>query len=202
MSALAGMRIDNAEVRINGPELPILDGSCQPWVSMIQSSGTVNLDADLQPLELRETVALQDGSSWIVAVPANRFSVTCVTHFDHPMLGTTSGTFVDDPTEYASGIAPSRTFAFIHEVEALREAGLALGGTLDNALVIYEDRFSTPLRVPDEWLRHKVLDLYGDLALAGGLVNAAITAIMPGHRINAKFAGYLAEMGSRNPSAR
>jgi len=202
MSALAGMRIDNAEIRVEGPELPILDGSGMPWVSLIQSVGAETLDVEHRPLILTETLAMRDGDSWIVAVPADRFSISCVTHFDHPMLGTTAGTFVDCPEDYAAGIAPSRTFGFIHEIEALHRAGLAMGGTLDNALIIYEDRFSSPLRVPDEWLRHKVLDLFGDLALAGGLAHSAITAIMPGHRINARFAQLLAEKTSGPPGGK
>jgi UDP-3-O-[3-hydroxymyristoyl] N-acetylglucosamine deacetylase len=196
-SALAGLGVDNAEISVTGVEIPILDGSGLPWVEQILEAGIEPLDELARPLNLDETVALRDGDSWIVAAPAERFSLTCVTHFDHPLLGTTAGTFGDDPDAFAREVAPSRTFGFIHEVEALRAAGLAQGGSLDNALVIYEDRFSSPLRVPDEWLRHKALDLYGDLSLAGGPIQAAITAIMPGHRINARFAALLAEKTNR-----
>jgi UDP-3-O-[3-hydroxymyristoyl] N-acetylglucosamine deacetylase len=196
-SALAGLGVDNAEITVDGPEVPILDGSGLPWVEEIRAAGIETLDKGVQPIVPRETVALRDGDSWLVAAPAERFSLTCVTHFDHPLLGTTAGTFGDDPEEFAREIAPSRTFGFIHEVEALRAAGLAQGGSVDNALVIYEDRFSSPLRVPDEWLRHKALDLYGDLSLAGGPIQAAITAVMPGHRINTRFAALLAENAAR-----
>jgi UDP-3-O-[3-hydroxymyristoyl] N-acetylglucosamine deacetylase len=192
-SALAGLGVDNAEISVTGPEIPILDGSGLPWVEQIRAAGVEPQMENARPLVLRETIALRDGDSWLVAVPAERFSLTCVTHFDHPLLGTSAATFGDEPDDYARDIAPSRTFGFIHEVEALRAAGLAQGGSLDNALVIYEDRFSSPLRVPEEWLRHKALDLYGDLSLAGGPIQAAITAIMPGHRINAAFAALLAE---------
>jgi UDP-3-O-[3-hydroxymyristoyl] N-acetylglucosamine deacetylase len=192
-SAFAGMGIDNAEVVVTGPEIPILDGSGLPWVELVRAHGIAAHTSPCRDLMLRETVALRDGESWLVAVPAPRFSLTCVTSFDHPMLGTTVETFGGGTKEYAAQIAPSRTFGFIHEVEALRAAGLAQGGSIDNALVIYEDRFSSPLRVPNEWLRHKALDLYGDLSLAGGLPRASVTAIMPGHRINTKFAALLEE---------
>lgn len=194
-SALAGLQVDNAEIGVIGPEIPILDGSGLPWVEHILAAGIEDLAANRRYLRLSETVALRDAGSWLVAVPADNFSITCVTHFDHPLLGTTVGAFGDDPEQYASQIAPSRTFGFIHEVEALQKAGLVQGGSLDNALVIYEDRFSTPLRVPDEWMRHKALDLVGDLSLAGGPVRAAITAILPGHRINANFAALIAAKG-------
>ena len=128
----------------------------------------------------------------MVATPADEFSLTCVTHFDHPLLGTQAATFVADPLVFAAEIAPARTFGFAKEVDALLAAGLAKGGSLDNALIVYDDHFSDELRVPDECLRHKLLDLWGDLFLAGGRIQAAITAIKPGHRINTAFAAMLA----------
>ncbi len=195
LAALAGMRIDNAEICVAGPEIPILDGSALPWVDAIRKSGVETLDVSRHSLTLTETAALRDGESWLVAKPAGRFSLTCVTHFDHPLLGTQAATFSDDVAEFARDIASARTFGFAHEVEALLAAGLAQGGSLDNALIIYEDRFSSPLRMEKECLCHKALDLFGDLSLAGGLVCASVTAVMPGHRINAAFAALLIEKG-------
>jgi UDP-3-O-[3-hydroxymyristoyl] N-acetylglucosamine deacetylase len=193
LSALYGLQIDNVIIEAHGPEIPILDGSARPWVEALRSAGIEELPETGSPLVLTETVALREGDSWLVAVPALTFSITCITHFDHPLLGTESVTFFADPDVYSTEIAPARTFGFEAEVDALRAAGLALGGSLDNALVIYDDHFSDALRVPQECLRHKVLDLYGDLSLVGGRLHAAITAIKPGHRINTAFAALLAE---------
>jgi UDP-3-O-[3-hydroxymyristoyl] N-acetylglucosamine deacetylase len=195
LSALHGLQIDNAVIEVRGPEIPILDGSALPWVDAFRRAGVIDLDADDQPLRPMSPIALRDGDSWLVATPADEFSVTCVTHFDHPLLGTQAATFMADPSVFAAEIAPARTFGFAAEVEALRAAGLAKGGSLDNALIIFDDRFSADLRVPDECLRHKLLDLWGDLFLAGRRIQAAITAIKPGHRINAAFACMLAQAG-------
>jgi UDP-3-O-[3-hydroxymyristoyl] N-acetylglucosamine deacetylase len=193
LSALYGLQIDNVIIEAHGPEIPILDGSARPWVRALREAGIEELQETGSPLLLSETVALRDGDSWMVAVPSPTFSITCVTHFDHPLLGTESATFFADPDLYAKEIAPARTFGFIAEVEALRAAGLALGGSLDNALIIFDDHFSDALRVPQECLRHKMLDLWGDLSLVGGRLCAAVTAIKPGHRINTAFAALLAE---------
>jgi UDP-3-O-[3-hydroxymyristoyl] N-acetylglucosamine deacetylase len=193
LSALYGLGVDNAEIVVEGPEIPILDGSALPWVGALLGAGIKEMLAEGRAPGLSAPVVLRDGDSWLVAAPAGSFSVTCVTQFDHPLLGTQAATFSADPARYAAEIAPARTFGFAAEVEALRKAGLARGGSLDNALIVYGDHFSDALRVPDECLRHKALDLLGDLSLAGGRIHAAVTAIKPGHRINTAFAAMLSE---------
>ena len=193
LSALAGMEIDNVEIEVDGPELPILDGSALPWVEAIRAAGVVELPDPGQELLLTDPVALRDGESWIVAAPAAELSFLVVTDFDHPLLGTQAVNAASDAEWYAQEIAPARTFGFEHEVDALIAAGLARGGTLQNALIIHPDRFSSPLRMPQECARHKLLDLMGDLALVGCRLRAAITAIKPGHRINTAFAKALAD---------
>jgi UDP-3-O-[3-hydroxymyristoyl] N-acetylglucosamine deacetylase len=193
LSALHGLQIDNAEIEVSGPEIPALDGSALPWVEAFLEAGIASLGQPTEPLRPARTIALRDGDSWLTATPSDTFSLTCVTEFDHPLLGTQAATFTADPAVFAREIAPARTFGFAAEIDALRAAGLARGATLENALVIYEDRFSDELRVPDECLRHKLLDLWGDLFLAGGRIQAAITAIKPGHKINAAFARMIAE---------
>lgn len=192
LSALHGLQIDNALIEVDGPEIPILDGSALPWVDAFRGAAVVPLGREAQPIRPMSPIALGDGDSWILATPADEFSLTCVTKYDHPLLGTQVATFVADPSVFAAEVAPARTFGFAEEVEALLAAGLAKGGSLDNALVVYDDHFSDDLRVPDECLRHKLLDLWGDLYLAGGRIQAAITAIKPGHRINTRFAAMLA----------
>jgi UDP-3-O-[3-hydroxymyristoyl] N-acetylglucosamine deacetylase len=198
LSALNGLQVDNALIEVDGPEIPILDGSARPWVEALLEAGVEETDAEIRPLRLQRPIALREGDSWLTATPGDRFILTCVTHFDHPLLGTQAATFEENPKTYAAEVAPARTFGFAAEVEALRAAGLALGGSLDNALVIYEDRFSDALRVPDECLRHKALDLFGDLALAGGRLCASVTAILPGHLANTRFAALLAENSVRD----
>lgn len=192
LSALHGLQIDNAVIEVDGPEIPILDGSALPWVDAFLGAAIVQIGREAQPIRPLSPIALRDGDSWMVATPADEFSLTCITDFDHPLLGTQTATFLADPLVFAAEIAPARTFGFEKEVEALLAAGLAKGGSLDNALVVYDDHFSADLRVPDECLRHKLLDLWGDLFLAGGRIQAAITAIKPGHRINTGFAAMLA----------
>lgn len=192
LSALWGLSIDNAEIAIEGPEVPILDGSARPWVEAIQTAGICEQEAPARVLTLDAPISLRTEGSWLVATPADAFTLTCVTEFDHPLLGTQTATFRHSPQVYAEQIAPARTFGFAEEVEALLAAGLAQGGTFENALVIYPDRFSDAERVPQECLRHKALDLLGDLSLIGRRLQAAVTAIKPGHRANTAFAALLA----------
>ncbi len=193
LSALNGLNVTNVIIDVQGSELPILDGSAAPWVEAILEAGICSYEIPSRLIRLAETVVLKRGDSYLVATPADKFSLTCVTHFDHPMLGTQAETFYDDPEIYRSQIAPARTFGFFEEVEHLLGQGLALGGTIDNALIVYQDHFSSEVRVRNECLRHKILDLFGDLSLAGGRIIASVTAIRPGHKINTEFAGLLAK---------
>jgi UDP-3-O-[3-hydroxymyristoyl] N-acetylglucosamine deacetylase len=191
LAALAGLGVDNAVVSVEGPEAPILDGSALPWVEAIRAAGMVDQASVARSWAPKAAEVLSDGPSWYVAVPSAELLVTCVASFDHPLLGTRAVSHDASPDGFVRDVAPARTFGFADEVERLREAGLALGGRLDNALVIYPDRFSSPLRMPDEWARHKLLDLIGDLALAGVRIEASITAIRPSHRGNVAFAALL-----------
>ena len=192
LSALCGLEIGNADIYMDGSELPILDGSCREWIYGLKKAGIRALDRLREVRTIDETVALTIGSSVIVAIPSDRLRITCITQFDHPMLGSKVYTFEPDAELYEREIAPARTFGFSEEVEALREAGLAMGGSLDNALIVYQDRFSDALRVEDECLRHKMLDLIGDLSLVGFPIVGEIVAVRPGHQINSEFAKKLA----------
>jgi UDP-3-O-[3-hydroxymyristoyl] N-acetylglucosamine deacetylase len=129
----------------------------------------------------------------VVAFPSDSLRLTVVVHFEHPLVGTQVARF--DPARgdrYEDDVAPARTFGFIEEVEALRAAGLARGGSEDNAVVVYPDRYSTPLRFDNELARHKLLDLVGDLSLVGGPLRADVVAVKPSHRLNTDFARLLA----------
>lgn len=193
LSALAGLEIDNCTIEVEGPELPILDGSALPWIEMLNSAGIDQSDVPPRLLAVDAPVSARTGESWLTAVPAEDLQITVVTEWNHPLLGRECTYTRVTPASYTELIAPARTFGFVEEVQQLLDSGLALGGSLDNALVIHPDKFSSPLRLPMECNRHKVLDLLGDLALAGGRIQGSITAILPSHKANVEMAAALAQ---------
>jgi UDP-3-O-[3-hydroxymyristoyl] N-acetylglucosamine deacetylase len=195
LSACAGLGVADLLVEVDGPELPIGDGSAALWVDALREAGVT--DNDGSAVELTEPVMLtgKDGQ-FIAAYPADTLTVTVAISFPHPLVGTQVARFAPSRgDDYARDIAPARTFGFIEEVEALQKAGLALGGSLENAVVVYPDRYSVPLRFPDELARHKLLDVLGDLALGGfpNLPRADIIAVKPSHRLNVAFAARLVD---------
>lgn len=194
MAALRGLEIDNCVIEIDGEEPPAADGSAATFVSLIEEAGIAALPLRREEITLSEPIYEQEGQSRLIALPHDRLEITCVfaNDHDHPALTDQLAEYVIDPDTFANGIAPARTIGFIREVEQLRKAGLALGGNLDIAVVVGEDRILTPLRFPDEMVRHKILDLVGDLALLGHL-QAQIVAIRPSHRLNTRLAQRIAE---------
>lgn len=192
LSALYGCGIDNALIEIEGIEIPILDGSARPFVDEIVAAGIMEQDKPATFLHLFDNIQLSDGKSLMTAEPSNEFYLDVITEFDDWPAGTarSQATIETTSTElYAATIAPARTFAFRREVEMLLAAGLAKGGSLDNALVITPpDIYSTPLRMEGEWCMHKLLDIVGDFALLNARIKARISAIRPGHRLNIEFA--------------
>lgn len=195
LSALAGCDVDNVLVEVEGPEIPILDGSALPFIEAILSAGITALPGtEAKTVSLDAPVSLKLGDSLLVATPADSFKPTILVYFDEWHEGSVffSIDATDFHKEYLTKVAPARTFAFAREVEMLRAAGLAQGGSLDNALIITPpDEFSSPLRVPKEWAAHKLLDVIGDLALLDARLQFELDAIRPGHRINTAFAKLL-----------
>lgn len=193
LSALSGMGVTDCRVAVEGPEIPIGDGSAALWIEALAGAGIAPLGEQIAPLTLQEPIVLAGANgAFIAAFPAESLRMTVAVSFAHALVGTQVARF--DPARgqsYAAEIAPARTFGFIEEVEALRAAGLARGGTLENAVVVYPDRYSVPLRFPDELARHKLLDLIGDLALAGRPLVADVVAVRPSHRLNTDFARVL-----------
>ncbi len=184
LAALHGMGVDNVLIEVRGTELPALDGSALGWVEALESAGRVELDAEAHVAAPVAATVIHEGASWLIAEKSDRLSVTGVLQYDHPLLGTQVGVFDVDPRSFRSELAAARTYGFASEVEELRSRGLALGGTPTNALIIYDDRYSDTLRYPDECLRHKVLDLVGDLYVLGVPFRGRVTAIRPGHTAN------------------
>ena len=188
MSALAGLGVDNVYIDVDAPELPIMDGSAGPFVFLLQSAGIEEQNAPKRFLRVRKAVEVKDGDKWARLEPYDGFKLAFSIVFNHPAVDQT-GTrvevdFAND--SYVRDIARARTFGFTQDVEALRAQGLALGGSLDNAIVMDEYRVlnTEGLRLPDEFVRHKVLDAIGDLYLAGHPLLAAFSAHKSGHALN------------------
>lgn len=186
MAALAGCGIDNVRIELDGPEVPVMDGSSQHFVDIIRAAGVVALDADRRVIRVLKPVSVETDHGRAELTPSPVFSVDFEIEFksqairrQHLRLGVVNGAFCKE-------LANARTFGFMHEVEAMQKAGLARGGSLDNAIVIDGDKILNDggLRHDDEFVRHKALDAVGDLYLAGGQIIGAYRAERAGHAIN------------------
>jgi len=192
MSALSGLGIDNAFVDLDSPELPILDGSASPFALLLQQAGLEEQAAPKRFLRVRKTVEVKEGDKWARLEPYEGFRLSFSIDFRHPAIErTTQSVSVDfAETSYLKEIARARTFGFMHEVEELKGSGLALGGGLDNAVVLDDQGVlnADGLRFADEFIRHKLLDAIGDLYLLGRPLLGAFTAHKSGHALNNKLA--------------
>ncbi len=188
MSALAGLGIDNLHVDVAGPEIPIMDGSAGPFVFLLQSAGIVEQEAPKRYLKIVETVEVKDGDKWARFDPFNGFKLDFTIDFPHPVFGSENRHVAIDFAEhsYVKEVARARTFGFMQDVEAMRAAGLGLGGSLQNAIVLDEYRVlnAEGLRYDNEFVRHKVLDAIGDLYLLGHPLIGQYTAYKSGHTLN------------------
>ncbi len=188
MSALAGLGIDNLYVDLTGPEVPIMDGSAGPFVFLLQSAGIEEQRAPKRFFRIRRPVEVRDGDKWARFEPYDGFRVSFSIVFDHPVFERSTQSLTIDfaETPYTKEVARARTFGFAQDVETLRNAGLALGGSLDNAVVLDEYRVlnSDGLRYADEFVKHKVLDAIGDLYLVGHPLIGSFSAHKSGHALN------------------
>ena len=193
LSALYGVGIDNAYVELDNFEVPILDGSALPYVEAIARVGIVQQNRFRQYLRITKEFVLNEGEKTLGIYPSNRFSIKYDIDFAHPLIGQQSLDVEFTGTNYADSIAPARTFGFYDEVEKLQSSGLVRGGSLDNAIVLTETGMlnDTSLRFPDEFVRHKTLDLLGDFALIGQPVLGRLVANKAGHALHTRFAGEL-----------
>jgi len=189
MAALAGSRIDNAVIEIDGPEVPIMDGSSAPFVFLIDCAGLVEQDQPRRAIEILKPVTVGDDDRSASLTPSNTFSVSFEIEFDSPLVARQE-LFVDlSNGAFRSDICRARTFGFEHEVAELRSVGLARGGSLDNAIVIGGEGVLNEdgLRYGDEFVRHKILDSIGDLYLAGGALVGHFHGRRSGHRLNVEL---------------
>jgi UDP-3-O-[3-hydroxymyristoyl] N-acetylglucosamine deacetylase len=185
LSALSAMGIDNASLEVDGPEIPVLDGSSALFAEAIAKVGRVDQHAPRPLLAVERPQFFRDGDATLVILPAPEFRITFAVDFAPP-IGAEVIDVVVEPDGYLRDIAPARTFGYLRDVEALIAAGLARGGTLDNALVFAPEGPLTPLRWPNEVVRHKVLDLIGDFALLGAWPQCQVLAFKSGHRLHAQ----------------
>jgi len=188
MSALYGLGVDNAYVDLDGPEVPIMDGSAAPFVLLIQQAGVEEQGAPKRFLRVKKRIVARDGDKWAALEPHEGFKLSFSIVFKHPVILKSNTELTVDfaTTSYLKEVARARTFGFVHDVEDLRESGLAQGGGLENAVVLDEHRVlnAEGLRFGDEFIRHKILDAIGDLYLLGRPLLAAFSAYKSGHDLN------------------
>jgi UDP-3-O-[3-hydroxymyristoyl] N-acetylglucosamine deacetylase len=188
MSALSGLGVDNAYVDLTAGEVPIMDGSAGPFVFLLQSAGIEEQKALKKFIRVLKTVEVRQGDKWVRFDPYNGFKLDLAIDFAHPVLERTRQSLTVDfaTTSYAKEVSRARTFGFMQEVEWMREQGLALGGSLDNAIVMDEYRVlnSDGLRYDDEFVKHKILDAIGDLYLLGHPLIGAFSGYKSGHALN------------------
>ncbi|TDJ20571.1 MAG: UDP-3-O-acyl-N-acetylglucosamine deacetylase [Gammaproteobacteria bacterium] len=188
LSALAGFGIDNAYIDLSSDEVPIMDGSAGPFVFLIQSAGVEEQNAPKRFMRIKEKVRVEDGDKWAMFEPFEGFKVGFTIEFDHPMFhdGNCKAEIDFSTTSYVKEVSRARTFGFMRDVELLRKNNLALGGTLDNAIVVDDYRILNEdgLRFEDECVKHKILDAIGDLYLLGHSLIGSFTGFKSGHALN------------------
>ncbi|MGL4240367.1 MAG: UDP-3-O-acyl-N-acetylglucosamine deacetylase [Beijerinckiaceae bacterium] len=194
MAALWGMGVDNVTVEIDGPEVPIMDGSSAFFVDAIDQAGVEELSSARKVVKVLKPVRFEHGRSWAELTPrANGFGLDVEIDFPTPLIGRQRRVVELTPGNFRNDIARARTFGFMKDVEFLWKKNLALGASLENTVALGDDRIINPegLRWPDEFVRHKILDAVGDLALAGAPLQGTYRAYCPGHKINAMMLEHL-----------
>jgi len=194
LSALTGMGVDNALIQMDANEPPIGDGSASEYIALIKKAGIIEQDAPRRYIEIREPVTIESNGSILVILPDTKFRVSCTQVGPEGRFTQFLSTEIT-PEIYEKEIAPARTFVFYEDVKPLMDKGLIKGGSLENAIVARGDSVLSkePLRFPDEFVRHKILDIVGDLALSGRFIRGHVVAVKPGHGINTEAAKLLAD---------
>jgi UDP-3-O-[3-hydroxymyristoyl] N-acetylglucosamine deacetylase len=195
LSALYGLRIDNAYVELDNFEAPILDGSAAPYAEAIERVGITRQKAPRKYMRVVKPFEMDDRGKTLAIYPSDRFSIEYEIAFPHPWIGEQRLAVDLSPANYAKAIAPARTFGFYREVETLQSNGLVRGGSLENAIVLTDEGMlnDTALRFKDEFVRHKILDLLGDFALIGQMVAGRLVAHRAGHALHTRFVAGLLE---------
>jgi UDP-3-O-[3-hydroxymyristoyl] N-acetylglucosamine deacetylase len=185
LSAFVGLGIDNAIVELDNLELPILDGSAQPFVDLVRRAGIRKQRRPRTYIRILHALEMREGNKFIGIYPSNRYSVSYSINFPHPLIGRETRNVELTNGQYVSQIAPARTFGFLHEADAMRQQGLIRGASKENAVVLTRNGLvNPPLRFEDEFVRHKILDLIGDLALIGRQILGNVIADRAGHAMH------------------
>jgi UDP-3-O-[3-hydroxymyristoyl] N-acetylglucosamine deacetylase len=184
MAAAAGLGVDNLDVRVDGAELPAADGSAKPFVQAMLTAGRAPQSARQRPIRIPHPIGAGNGGRWIQILPADTFRISYTLDNDHPAIGTQVLSWTPTEESFVAEYAPARTYGFLKDLGFLRKSGRALGGSLDNTIVIGKSATLNGLRYRDEFVRHKVLDLIGDLALLGRRITGHVIARNAGHALN------------------
>ncbi len=189
LAALRGTGVDNCFIELDNIEIPIIDGSSENWVDLIEKTGTAAQNAPRHFLKIREKVVFEQGDRRMSIEPSDKYEIECLIDFPHPFINVQTFNFTLSNGSFGREIASARTFGFTTEIEMLRKANLALGGSLDNAIVLTPDGMLNehPLRFTDEFARHKTLDIIGDFALLGMPFLGKIKAEKSGHSVHASL---------------
>lgn len=188
MAAAAGLGIDNLDVIVEGSEVPAMDGSAKPFVALLTAAGRTTQGARRRPIVITQPLRVGSGNRWIQIVPASELRISYTLDNDHPAIGTQALSCVPTEQSFIEEYAPARTYGFLKDLGAMRKHGLALGGSLENAIVVGKRGTLNGLRYRDEFVRHKVLDLIGDLALLGRPILGHVIARNAGHAMNFELA--------------
>lgn len=199
LSSIMACGITDVDIRIDGPEVPIIDGSALPFMHLIDAAGVRELGVSIPVLRIDKPIEIIEGNKSIRITPADRLVLKYKIDFDHPAIGRETLNFDFEHDSFLRKIAPARTFGFMRDVEKLRAAGLARGGTVENCIVLDDTGvMNGPLRFKDEFVRHKILDLLGDLALLGRPLAGEIVAHRAGHAMHSRFVAKIVESIRRN----
>jgi UDP-3-O-[3-hydroxymyristoyl] N-acetylglucosamine deacetylase len=203
LAATRSLGVDNLVVEVDARELPAMDGSAAPFVSLLYAAGLTEQGAPRQPLAVTDVIRVGDESRWIQIAPGAELRVSYTLDHDHPAVGTQVVTIEPTEARFVGEIAAARTYGFLRDLDLLRQQGLARGGSLDNAVVVGEERvLNGALRFRDEFVRHKILDLIGDLALLGRPVIGHVVARNAGHTLHHRLVREIAaRAGDRTPTA-
>jgi UDP-3-O-[3-hydroxymyristoyl] N-acetylglucosamine deacetylase len=189
MAAFAGCGVDNAVVELDGPEVPIMDGSAAPFVALIERAGAIEQDLPRRAIKILKPVRVGDNGASAALLPEHGFSMSFEIEFDNPLINRQDLTLSIEPESFKSELAAARTFGLLDDLPRLKAAGLARGGSLENAVVVSGDRVLNAggLRFADEFVRHKLLDAYGDLYLAGGPIIGHFSGVRSGHALTRRL---------------
>lgn len=189
LGALRALQIDNLHIDIDGPEVPVMDGSAAPFMAALQQAGRVQQRRERKYILIRKALTVHDGDKSVTVEPSSTSRISCEIDFKHPSIGRQSRSFKISSENFVKEIAGARTFGFLREVDYLKSIGLCRGGSLENAVVLSDESVLNPegLRWADEFVRHKILDAVGDFSLAGYPILGHIKAVKPGHDMNHRF---------------